>query len=387
MLERSTVLSSHEYPSTVLDGAIVRDALLQWGVRVSDAAFVARSIVFEGSVVERHGIVQGSVIGPDCVVAEGEVSKSLVGPLVGFHHQALLVSAYWPEGRGNVGYGANVGSNHTGKAPDQEIRPGEGAFFGLGVNVKFPADASSAPYLLVASGVDTLPQRITLPFSLVAAPSRAWPGHSPALNEIFPGWMLAENPYALLRNEVKFAERHRAVRSRVDVRVFGPAVRATVIRALEALDALGGKTVYTDRDLAGIGKNLMTEDARRRGVDAYRSCLRRLALAAAAERILRGADLSEPWLDADESLRRFLGPDASSSPAAVLRLHLEETRRWAEAVEACKARDDQRGPRILQDYAAVHPPASEDAVVRMARSEARDTEERVRVALSRLGLG
>ena len=52
-------------------------------------------------------------------------STSLVGPFVAFHHQALLIAAYWPEGKGNIAYGANVGSNHTGKAPDQEIRPGE----------------------------------------------------------------------------------------------------------------------------------------------------------------------------------------------------------------------------------------------------------------------
>lgn len=32
--------------------------------------------------------------------------------------------ALWPEGRGNVAYGANVGSNHTGKLADQEAVPG-----------------------------------------------------------------------------------------------------------------------------------------------------------------------------------------------------------------------------------------------------------------------
>jgi hypothetical protein len=40
-------------------------------------------------------------------------------PFVGFHHQALLIATIWPSGRGNVSHGASVGSNHTGKAPDQ----------------------------------------------------------------------------------------------------------------------------------------------------------------------------------------------------------------------------------------------------------------------------
>lgn len=381
-IERSTVFSTGHRPTEVRDGAIVRDAVLQWGVRVADGAFVAESMIFEGSVVERHGIVQGSVIGPDCVVAEGEVSKSLVGPLVGFHHQALLVSAYWPEGRGNVGYGANVGSNHTGKAPDQEIRPGEGAFFGLGVNVKYPSDWSRAPYLLLASGTDTLPQRITLPFSLVAAPARAYADCPPALNDIFPGWVLSENPYALLRNELKFAERHRAERSRVDVRVFRPVVVDSVVGALGALEALGGKSHYTERDLAGIGKNVLTEAARLDGIAAYRSTLRRLALAEAAESILG----SVPRTGDSGSLSGFLGPDVGSDPVAVLRLHAAETRRWADAVEACKARDDRRGPRVIEDYASVHPPASEDPVVLRAHDESRRTGERVRTALASMGV-
>lgn len=56
-----------------------------------------------------------SILGPDSGVASGECLHSLVGPFVGFHHQALLIATIWPLGRGNVGYGANVGSNHTSR--------------------------------------------------------------------------------------------------------------------------------------------------------------------------------------------------------------------------------------------------------------------------------
>lgn len=96
-------------------------------------------------------------------------------------------AAYWPEGRGNVGYGANVGSNHTGKAPDQELWPGEGVFFGLGTSIKFPANFTRSPYSLVATGVVSLPQKMEMPFSLVNVPDRTLPELSPAFNQVFPG--------------------------------------------------------------------------------------------------------------------------------------------------------------------------------------------------------
>src|SRR5438128_9420533 len=105
------------------------------------------------------------------------------------------------EGRVNVAYDANIGSNHTSKAPDQEFRPGEGAFLGLGVNVKFPADFSRAPYTILACGVTTLPQKLMFPFALINIPSTNYPGISLAYNEITPAWLLTDSLYTLKRNE------------------------------------------------------------------------------------------------------------------------------------------------------------------------------------------
>ena len=94
-------------------------------------AIVENSLLIEHSCVERHAKVVRSIIGPNTSIAEGEVTSCLVGPFVGFHHQALLIGALWPEGKGNIGYGAECGFKPYGQAPDQEIRCGEGAFFGL----------------------------------------------------------------------------------------------------------------------------------------------------------------------------------------------------------------------------------------------------------------
>ena len=70
----------------------------------------------------------------------------------------LCEVALWFEGKGNIGYGANIGSNHTGRLPDQECIPGEGIFFGLGCNVKYPCNLRRSPYSIVASGITLLPQ-------------------------------------------------------------------------------------------------------------------------------------------------------------------------------------------------------------------------------------
>jgi hypothetical protein len=64
-------------------------------------------------------------------------------------------------------------------------------FFGLGVNVKFPADFSRAPYTVVACGANLLPQRCSF-LLLIAPPPLQRPGISPAYMEIIPGGCLGE---------------------------------------------------------------------------------------------------------------------------------------------------------------------------------------------------
>src|SRR5204863_1680447 len=114
--------------------------------RVASLAVVENSVLAEQVHVERHAKVSGSYLGPNTAVAQGEVSASLLGPFVAAHHQSLLIAVFWPDGKGNVSHAAGVGCNHTSRAPDQECRPGEGMFVGLGVSVKFPADFRRAPY-------------------------------------------------------------------------------------------------------------------------------------------------------------------------------------------------------------------------------------------------
>src|SRR5262249_5974073 len=120
------ILSSREDPTEIGAGACVSGSVLQWGSRVGKLACVDRSFLAEHSHVGGHAKVASSVIGPNSSVERGEVISSLVGPFVSMHHESLLISALWPEGRGNISYGVMAGANHTTKAPDQEFKPGEG---------------------------------------------------------------------------------------------------------------------------------------------------------------------------------------------------------------------------------------------------------------------
>jgi hypothetical protein len=392
----STLLSSADEPTRVESGACVEGALLQWGSRVSTLAIVQRSVLTEYASAERHAKVAESLLGPNTSVGAGEVTSSLVGPSVGCHHQSLLIATLWPGGRGNVAYGANVGSNHTGRAPDQECWAGEGVFFGLGVTVKFPADYSRAPYTVVASGLTLPPQRLTFPFSLLTAPSARPAGVPESLNEIIPAWALAENWFALERAQVKQQKRDRARRTRTNYDVFRPEIIDLMRDACRRLESVpDNREVYTERQVDGLGKNFLREASRTIAIEAYRFATelyallglkQRLQAAAAAgaalDDILRTQTAEARWEHQRTLLREELG--ASDAAAALGRLP-DMLERVARGVELSRAKDDERGVRVLEDYAEVHPPASRDDVVTGVWERTRRLQGEIKALLGALG--
>jgi hypothetical protein len=382
-IRNSTILSSSEEPSRVADGALVESSVIQWGSEVSSMAIVSRSLLCEHSHVERHGKVTDSIIGPNTGIGEGEVTASLVGPFVGFHHQALLIAAFWPEGKGNVAYGANVGSNHTGKAPDQEIWCGEGTFFGLGCNVKFPADYSHAPYSIIATGVTTLPQKVEFPFSLINSPAELIPGISPAYNEIRPGWVISENAYAIRRNETKFKKRNKARREEIVFEVLRPEVVDWMMEARRRLLGVEPDTrnVYTEKEISGLGKNFLTEPARKEGIEIYTFNIGLYALrglfnqvrrllsegrSGGAEEVFEQATDDPRW----EHERAILSDEFEFRDVPeLLRELVKREKEVAGLAQISKARDDRRGVKIIEDYAHAHSPASEDPVLKAINAE------------------
>eukprot|EP01134_Creolimax_fragrantissima_P005561 CFRG5561T1 len=392
-IENTTMLSEDGEISKVSAGAVVKHSILQWGSEVDTFGLSQNSVLCEHSHVERHGMLSDSLLGPNSGVAEGEITASLCGPFVGFHHQSLLIAAFWPEGKGNVGYGANVGSNHTSKAPDQELWPGEGTFFGLGSCVKFPADFSSGIYSIFASGVTTLPQRMAVPFSLINTPAETIPGLSPAYNEIFPGWVLSDNIYTINRNEGKYKKRNKAKRSTFNFNVFRPDTINLMMKARKLLeDAVGsarvrnskGQPVYTDREISILGKNYCTEGALKNGVHAFTFYAQYYALQGLKEQFVLGATL-EDVLDRESEdevwihQRGIIESESDLQSLDVIQM-LERLSAMRQAIDddvrQSKEKDDIRGKKIIPDYEHAHIPAIEDGfVVETAEKTKRDREE------------
>ena len=378
LVQNCTILGSVEEPVEISHGAYVKNSCLQWGCQVTSLSIVDDSVLTEHSHVERHGKVTQSIIGPNTGVGEGEVTACLLGPFVGFHHQALLIAAIWPEGKGNVGYGANIGSNHTSKAPDQEIWCGEGTFFGLGVNIKFPCDFTKAPYSIIATAVNTLPQRVEFPFSLINSPAQSLQGISPAYNEIMPGWVLSDNIYMVKRNEGKYKKRNKARRTAFIFDVFRQDIVDLMLQARKRLKEISGtKDYYTARDIPGLGKNYMLEGSRVKGIAAYDFyieyyCLGGLkqhieSLQKTGENVIAASVYNTASADpAWEHQRNILnnnGFNQRSLKENLTRLAAMEEQ-IAQATQKAKEKDDDRGAETIMDYAQAHPPAAQDSFVR-----------------------
>ena len=133
LMPRATIDSATSVASALLlpnsairSGCTVSHALLQWNATVTSQSDAHHVFLMERSEVGPHSFTANSIYGPDSHVSGGEVHCTVFGPNANSHHQSLLIGVLWPLGRGNVGYGSNVGSNHTGRIPDQETSVGEG---------------------------------------------------------------------------------------------------------------------------------------------------------------------------------------------------------------------------------------------------------------------
>jgi len=389
-VENVTVLSNAEEIASITSGAHVKDSLVQWGCEVATTGIVLRSAMTEHSHVERQGRLSDSIVGPNTGLAQGEATACLLGPFIGFHHQALLIAAYWPEGKGNVSSGANVGSNHPSRAPDQEIWPGEGTFFGLGVHIKFPTDLSRAPYSIIATGVTALPQKVSFPFSRIDVPTTYFEGIYPAYNEIVPGWVLSDNIYSVRRNEEKYKKRDRSRRSKFVFDVLRPDTVDLMLDARSRLQAAGGKDVYVEADVAGLGKNFMVEKSRLAGIEAYTFYIRYYALMGLKRVLEAGADPAgilerlspeEPW----EHQRGIIASEFPGEDGKSLLGHLVEAqRRIAGDVLSSKMKDDVRGVRVIDDYASAHTAARDDGLVVRTQEETKALEAEVRELLAKI---
>jgi len=318
-----SVLSALLLPHAAISwGVTASHALLQWDATLTSHSDAHRVFLMERSEVGPHSFTANAIYGADAHVSGGEVHCTVFGPNANGHHQSLLIGILWPLGRGNVGYGSNVGSNHTGRIPDQETSVGEGTFWGLGSVIKFPVDLTHAPYSIVAAGVQLPPQRITLPFSLITdGPNN--------MNLLTPGWLLHYSPYTIARSEVKFANRRMAKRHDFYTgwKILRAGVMDMLVDARESLLSVGRRQqqqqqqsggegtsgnrapasavqVYkTDKAIPGLGANQLTEKGRQIGIKAYTAAIQRYALRGLLHRLVTMAKAQDEVLSAEDVLR------------------------------------------------------------------------------------
>lgn len=394
----------------IASGSTVKNVMLQWNASIVEHSSVSDTLLMEEAHAGPHSLVVSSILGPDVHVSAGEVHASLLGPNTNSHHQSLLIGCLWPLGRGNVGYGANVGSNHTGRLPDQECTTGEGIFWGLSTVIKFPVDLSSAPYTLVAAGTILSPQRVTMPFSLIVA-------NRQGENDILPGWLLRSSPYTLARNEVKYATRRNAKRH---LEYTGwKIIRAeTVAMCWQARRSLQSpesqESFYTEKEIDGLGNNRLSEKGRLAGIEAYTTCIQMFALRGLWQYILdhgmRRTDMNVweselasavmppelvgtgvewppcPWeVSVDDwAVQKFLlqkefplNDKESTWLETLLRALIQLEQDYADRVFQSKHRDDQRGIQIIPGYEHSHDRAEDDAAIAGAKAHAKQLEEAI----------
>ncbi|MFW6387798.1 MAG: DUF4954 family protein, partial [bacterium] len=327
--------------------------LLQAGAQVDTGARVSRSLLGPRTRVYDGAAVTESVICTRSEIGRGEVTHSLVGPLVNIHHESLLIAALWPEGRGNLGSGAQVGSNHTSRLPDQSLLVGEGVFFGLSTAIKFPANYFESPYTVVATGLITGPQRIRFPFSLISILDDVPVDAPSGYNRLIPGWMFSHNLFALLRDERKFA--HRLGVETYETSVISDRTVTAVRAALVRLEAIESPSEWYDEGrIDGVGKNVLLEVDRKRAISAYR-------------------DLLEYY-----ALRRIVQDEAPVRDEERREKFLDLLERLKVRARDSRARDFHRGRRVFHDYAEIHPEPDKDEELLTVLSTIEHEEAHVR---------
>ncbi len=361
-IRNSVALGNLENPTYIYDGVILENSCVQEGAKIHSTALVKDSVLMKRTKVGNKAIINSSIICPCVHIDEAEITHSFVGPLTQAHHHSLLIAALWPEGHGNLGYGANVGSNHTGRMPDQEVMPALGMFFGLGSNIKFPANFSESPYTTISTGVTASPQCLRFPFSLILPGDPQIRVIRSDLNELRPGWCYGKNAYAIARNAYKYALRGKGFVAPEDSQVLSDKNASLVLDALRRLQVPQIREIYTEENIPGLGSNYIKESARHFAKSTYRQFLERyvatkMTMAAEQDRsLLLQNPLEIRKIFPGDLLREILKEIAlPNSFEELLKTYRALEKQWSESVLHGTDKDFVRGREIFDDYDASHP--------------------------------
>lgn len=136
------------------------------------------------------------------------------------------------------------------------------------------------------------------------------------------------------------------------------------------------KAYYTDKDIKGIGKNFMSEESRKSGIEAYEFYMKYYALLGVKKvvtKLLKEGKQSEAkeirnfkcdcprW---QHELKILEAEVAEKCVKKNLQELAEMQEKIAKDVQISKEKDDKRGARTIQDYPEAHAPAKDDGFVK-----------------------
>ena len=133
--------------------------------------------------------------------------------------------------------------------------------------------------------------------------------------------------------------------------------------------------VYTEREIPGLGRNLLLESDRLAAIRCYTEHLERFHLLRILERVKhlvatdRGPTLT----------RSIVIPECDLGQLNRLMSLMES---YGAEVERSKSRDENRGPQIIDDYAEVHVQTGNDPVVRQTWEDVRRTQAQIAAVLN-----
>ena len=209
-------------------------------------------------------------------------------------------------------------------------------------------------------------------------------------NEIFPGWVLSDNLFTLVRNEEKFKTRQQQKQKQQSTislyhsEIFREEIIRLIVVARDVLRSVisrGRNGVYSD-EIAGIGKNYITESSRLKAIDTYTNTIRWYALRAFYHSCIKGMIVDDDQYGL--SLLKIEGLDISQ-PRSLLKEFVVMDHAMSASCTLSKGKDDVRGEKIIGPiYSEFHQTAGSHPVCVFANKRSEEIEIAVDRIISKL---
>lgn len=214
-----------------------------------------------------------------------------------------------------------------------------------------------------------------MPFSLLNSPVKNYPDISPVYNEIFPGWIIYQSPYSLVRNARKYRTRTTG-NGNTNTKVLTMKTIQYIIQAKNQLENVKNtgerERIYTEQDVPGLGKNYMLEESRIAGINSYKRAILLYALEGLFDECLK-QNYTDPKMDINQIenvttefkfqiqlINDYLSTNTLS--VALKKYVLMKEKLFADSRDS-KNRDDIRGRRIIPDYDDYYEGSENDSVI------------------------